>query len=783
MATPISRAEYEAKFGVKPDVSSVTPIKISRAEYEFKFKEPVKPESIIQNRGGSILGTLKDVATLQTSVPVGAFQVAGQVAGGINDVIGKIISPVVNYATDKVSNIPFVQKLANAPTVSKALDITNETLGNVATQYKSWAEKNPNQAKTLESAVNIATLLPIGKGASIAGKTTAGEIARTATKSAIGKVAEPLSASLKTSAEESIMKVLGATTKEGKSISAKLVPQILEKPMSSTFALTRQGLQTKATLGKEIAGQAIEDFGTLKGSTPTAKIISALEAEKSQFIAGNVIVNPQAVSKILKVQGIISQYGKTIDNETLRAVNRIFGKEVAQSKGFALSPAEGTLIDIKKTAYGKIRAILAESQDDVYSKLNKEYSFWSDLEKVVSETNLRTSSQTGFGKDLITAIGAASGDSALGIAVKALTFRWVTSAVKSTGWRLVSARVKNNLAEAIASGNWIAANEQLRELTKNSSFAKQWDKIKNTPNKQGGFINFDEINKGFQSQNKAVKTIVNQNKANKAPATGEIKQTIINNNKTTISKSISPSKIESSLISEAKKYKSAEEFVKAQPKLFHGSKNLFDKFDVEKFGTGEGADKFGKGAYLTDNQKIADFYANATAKKDFVDRYTNTGIFGTPEPVYKTNADILAKQNAKVNEFVAKNLNLLDVSSYKITPDIKNKFIEAFKARGYDTKYASEEVNRVIDYARKNSQKIYNYRGELDYAIMQLTEGNANATNKIIDAIKAKGYDGLKYASDLSYEGKGGTNYVIYNPEKLLNKSQLTDIWNKANGK
>jgi hypothetical protein len=48
---------------------------------------------------------------------------------------------------------------------------------------------------------------------------------------------------------------------------------------------------------------------------------------------------------------------------------------------------------------------------------------------------------------------------------------------------------------------------------------------------------------------------------------------------------------------------------------WHGSPHKFDKFSMEKIGTGEGAQAFGHGLYFTDKKAIAEHYANTLGGK------------------------------------------------------------------------------------------------------------------------------------------------------------------------
>lgn len=81
----------------------------------------------------------------------------GQVAGGINDVLGEAIGAIIpekwkQFGADKVQNL---LGQAGIDTIEK---------------YNEWATQNPLTAKNIEGAVNIASLLPTGKAAEVTGK-------------------------------------------------------------------------------------------------------------------------------------------------------------------------------------------------------------------------------------------------------------------------------------------------------------------------------------------------------------------------------------------------------------------------------------------------------------------------------------------------------------------------------------------------------------------------------------------------------------------------------------
>ena len=286
---------------------------------------------------------------------------------------------------------------------------------------------------------------------------------KTLAKQAVAPIAEPIANTLRTSAEESVQKALGATTNKNKAIAANLAPQILARPFSETSAFSRTGLEAKAAEGKAIVGEGYNQMGPLKGSTPTQPIVDALEKEKAQFMAGGKVVDEAGYKQVESIQKLITDYGDTIDNQTLREVRHIFDKQVERSKGgFALPPDEGTALDVKRSASNVFRKTLGNENPD-FAALNKQYTFWSNLEKVIGDTNKRTAPQTGFGKDLATLAGAASGHGVVNIALKAVTFRWLSSAMKSTGWRLTSARIKNSIADSLSNGDFKGTQKILKD--------------------------------------------------------------------------------------------------------------------------------------------------------------------------------------------------------------------------------------------------------------------------------------------------------------------------------
>lgn len=200
--------------------------------------------------------------------------------------------------------------------------------------------------------------------------------------------------------------------------------------------------------------------------------------------------------------------------------------------------------------------------------------------------------------------------------------------------------------------------------------------------------------------------------------------------------------------------------------LYHGSNTTFDMFDDDKLSKGEGGDLFGKGFYLTNNIDVAKFYAHQVSKKEFITGYKD-GILGSEEPVFSKDADKLASKKAQIMKFKLDG-NILNAKTFLIDDDFKNYIVNLFvKYSGYGKDGGEKIANNTFNYLKENKHKIKNFRGELEYVIKQLGFVDPKMVNDMIDYIKNKGYDGIKYESDKEYEGDGSWNYVIYNKKTL----------------
>jgi len=87
-------------------------------------------------------------------------------------------------------------------------------------------------------------------------------------------------------------------------------------------------------------------------------------------------------------------------------------------------------------------------------------------------------------------------------------------------------------------------------------------------------------------------------------------------------------------------------------KLWHGSKHSFQKFDLNKIGTGQHSQDFGWGLYFTTKKETAEFYANEISNtKTPIEKYNENIIHDDPglKGFLESNMISSAKRFIKMN--------------------------------------------------------------------------------------------------------------------------------------
>jgi len=310
------------------------------------------------------------------------------------------------------------------------------------------------------------------QGASDKGAATVGAVS--AGLSLAGSAVAPL---LKNSAKRSMSQALGATTKENKQLSEKVVPELLDR---KTVAVTREGLFNKASTKADKAGAALEKgYESLpkNATTDWKQLFENLQKAKDEVTVNGVVLDVgrhRALEGIQKdlfdiVGGGVKE-GKqpVVSVETARKVRQILDKAVSQkSKVFGLTGKETDRLAVQKLTANSIRSELAKEYPDI-ARLNKEFNFWSNVQQVVGDTIRRTRGQTPIGLDIAedagAVVGAVRGGTIGKVVADAFLLRLIKQATTSTAWRTTSALTKHQLSNFLAAGNVAKATVLLQKL-------------------------------------------------------------------------------------------------------------------------------------------------------------------------------------------------------------------------------------------------------------------------------------------------------------------------------
>lgn len=181
------------------------------------------------------------------------------------------------------------------------------------------------------------------------------------------------------------------------------------------------------------------------------------------------------------------------------------------------------------------------------------------------------------------------------------------------------------------------------------------------------------------------------------------------------------------LIAEARKYKSADEFVKAQgTPVYHGG--TVKSFDEYKVGFGE----YG------------------------VDRRTDY-----PMGIYTVEDKSIASNFGDVLEGVLpKDKRVLDVTDAKTVGELWDMV-------GYKPEFVSPYNSIQPDQTIK-------YHGS-QYSLLEKT---LNSNKELLQSLKDSGYSGIKFVDKTN--GVNHPTIVVFDPSQIKTKSQLIDIWNES---
>ena len=274
--------------------------------------------------------------------------------------------------------------------------------------------------------------------------------------------------SLRKSSIASVERALNPTTKRAKQLTQKIAPWVIERNMVWSL----EDLWEQAQKGMEDFWSKIGEYidaNGIKWEIDTNKLTKIFDDINIDYNPQWKVVNPQVQNITDWFKNILKQYGNKIDWEDAKLLMKAWDNVVYSTKWWIQTEDLALSNQFRKKGADVIRSELAKSNPDL-AKLNKEYSFFSNLKEVIDATAMRKTGQVWWLERMATVIWAAwwlsSGwlISALWSWLAMKYFIWL---VRSPYWNTLSASIKNKIANMISTKSKDVWSEII-------SIAKQW---------------------------------------------------------------------------------------------------------------------------------------------------------------------------------------------------------------------------------------------------------------------------------------------------------------------
>lgn len=197
--------------------------------------------------------------------------------------------------------------------------------------------------------------------------------------------------------------------------------------------------------------------------------------------------------------------------------------------------------------------------------------------------------------------------------------------------------------------------------------------------------------------------------------------------------------------------------------VWHGSPHKFDKFDASKIGTGEGAQAYGHGLYLAENQKVAEAYKESNLMMSPRARMVLDDAGGDLRKaavLAKEKAARMPEYKAAAEELAAAQLGSL----YKV--DLPDSAIAKMLDWDKPLSKQSPEVQKAVESIKANLTGPFSADmtgDQLLRHIQSTLKSVGRGPEKAEGLLGAQGIPGIRYLDGGSRgTGQGTSNYVVF---------------------
>lgn len=338
----------------------------------------------LSERVGGLLKRGQQVNQL-VSNPSSDVAVTGQLAGGINDILGEAISAIIpekwkQFGAEKVQNL---LGQAGIDTIEK---------------YNDWATKNPLTAKNIEGAVNIVGLLPSAKAGEVVG-TAAVDTLKTGGTKIVGVVDDITSGGMKFAGDSKtkLMEFIAPEIDKKVAVVLEKTPTVKFNEMENVAKLASENFDNPSAfevVSNKIADSAEQINGQVKSLSQQKKsIISKAKNGSTDFTkeTGETILDINRSLKgsttgksfIQKLKGVKTKIDADNVIDEMQDILYKGNKDMTIPVG---SQEDRILKGIIGKYNGKLKQGLPSSYTNLNAKISERLSSLDDLNKALGET-------------------------------------------------------------------------------------------------------------------------------------------------------------------------------------------------------------------------------------------------------------------------------------------------------------------------------------------------------------------------------------------------------------
>lgn len=318
------------------------------------------------------------------------LQNAGQVAGGVTDVATEALK-----SADRTFLGGAGEKLMNA-----GLSAVGHTplAQDIGAKLSAWSQQHPEAAKNLEAAINIGSLVPVGKGASLVKDAGEAAIKKTAAATGLdpipGKIADKAASVIAKPRASSVDSVLKETPVSTFDNYANIAKKAVENNKNMT---PLEYVGTRAQTALDQIQRKLDTIGSNK-----SKVVSSAAGRAP---VGNVVVKfRQDLTNALKGKTAVEGDTKLIKDINLEAAHLGSNPSAAQVDKFidfvqdrVYTARRDLTVPVTDSTTGMIRNLTGKLNESLKSKLPESYRTlnqqYADLVDVRNELNLKLGAQ------------------------------------------------------------------------------------------------------------------------------------------------------------------------------------------------------------------------------------------------------------------------------------------------------------------------------------------------------------------------------------------------------